>query len=317
MSYIQQNLIANEKILHRAIVSNAYVFLGPIITCAVGIIAGSLIGVAGGSIGAGLSIGFSFTLIFGLPLLVSGLIKKFTTEVALTNQRVILKWGFVERKTIEIINEKVEGISADQDIFGRLFGYGSITVRGTGSGYTPCPGIVNPQNFRRAVNEEIEKLKQSKTGSAFGASTGQRMGQPAGQAAPHSLPGGPSAAPSITPGVQFHVTNNGQQLGPFTVTVLQQMVPAGTFNAASLVWHPGLTGWQSAATVPELAGLFASAAPPPALTPPPPPVATTTTSSEPRATCIHCSTRIAFPPEGAGQEVPCPTCAKPLLLVAS
>lgn len=316
MSYIQQNLTSNEKILHRAMISNAYVFLGPIITGSVGVLGGAVVAIAGGGIGAGLM--FAFVMIcLGIPFLLAGLIRKFTTEVALTNQRVILKWGFIQRNTIEILIEKVEGFSADQDIIGRLFGYGSITVRGTGSGNTPCPGISKPQDFRRAVNEEIEKLKQPRSGSSSGTGTGQQRAQQAGQPITHLPPGGASATPPAALGVQFHVTHNGQQLGPFPVTVLEQMVPAGTFNAASLVWHAGLTGWQPAASVPELAGLFATAAPPSAPAPPPPPVSTSTTSTDPRATCIHCSTRIAFPPEGAGQEVPCPTCGKPLLLMAS
>lgn len=121
MSYIQQNLTSNEKILHRAMISNAYVFLGPIITGSVGVLGGAVVAIAGGGIGAGLM--FAFVMIcLGIPFLLAGLIRKFTTEVALTNQRVILKWGFIQRNTIEILIEKVEGFSADQDIIGRLFG---------------------------------------------------------------------------------------------------------------------------------------------------------------------------------------------------
>ncbi len=308
MSYIEQNLTTNEKILHQATISNIYVFIGPIMAGIGGLLGGAMVAIGADELGPGLMVAF-LVLCLGIPSLVAGLIMKFTTEVALTNQRVILKWGLIQRNTIEIILEKVEGLSADQDILGRLFNYGSITVRGTGSGNTPCPGIEKPLDFRRAVNEEIQKLGQAKAGSASGTGTSQRRAQQAARPAIYLPPGSAS-------GVQFHVTNNGQQFGPFPVSVLQQMVSARTFTAASLVWHPGLTDWHPAASVPELAGLFASAAPPPA-PPPPPPVSATTTPNEPRATCIHCSARAAFPPDMVGQEVPCPTCSNPLLLVES
>ena len=72
---------------------------------------------------------------------------------------------------------------------------------------------------------------------------------------------------------------------------------------------PPSVGLSSKATHRVNAPSITTSAPAPARTP--------AASSDPRVTCIHCSTRIAFPPEGAGQELPCPTCGKPLLLVAS
>jgi hypothetical protein len=76
------------------------------------------------------------------------------------------------------------------------------------------------------------------------------------------------------PTVQFYVALNGQQIGPFPVAMLQQMIPAGTFNAASLVWRQGMAGWQAASTMPELMALFAPAVPtPPPMPPPIPPAA--------------------------------------------
>lgn len=115
-------------------------------------------------------------------------------------------------------------------------------------------------------------LMQAGVGLAVGAGIGQQMAQQAGQLVT-KLPesGMPPPVPSA-PAVQFHVALNGQQLGPFPVVMLQQMIPAGTFNAASLVWRQGMTSWQAASTVSELALLFAPATPPP-LPPPIPPTA--------------------------------------------
>jgi membrane protease subunit (stomatin/prohibitin family) len=128
-----------------------------------------------------------------------------------------------------------------------------------------------------AGNEGMAGLMmQTGMGTGMGMMMGAQLGQQAGQMMPHLPPAGAGAPPPVpsAPAVQFHVALNGQQLGPFPVAVLQQMIAAGTFNAASLVWRQGMAAWQAAGTVPELAALFAPAAPqPPPLPPPVPPAA--------------------------------------------
>ncbi len=100
-------------------------------------------------------------------------------------------------------------------------------------------------------------LMQAGVGLAVGAGIGQQMAQQAG-----------GLVTQLPPTLQFHVAVAGKTAGPFNGAQLQQMITAGTFNAASQVWRQGMANWQSAGSVPELAGLFAPAA----LVPPPPPV---------------------------------------------
>ena len=99
----------------------------------------------------------------------------------------------------------------------------------------------------------------------MGMMVGGQIGQQAGQMMTHLPTTGTSTPPPVpqTIPAQFHVVMNGQPVGPFPPSVLQQMIPAGTFNAATLVWRQGMAGWQAAGTVPELVGLFAPATPPP------------------------------------------------------
>lgn len=73
---------------------------------------------------------------------------RWTTEMAITNRRVIFKWGFIRRHTIEMALDKVESVDVAQSIIGRIFNYGDVTVRGTGSGLQPIHGIDNPLQFR-------------------------------------------------------------------------------------------------------------------------------------------------------------------------
>jgi uncharacterized membrane protein YdbT with pleckstrin-like domain len=78
-------------------------------------------------------------------------LRRFGTEVAVTDRRVIYKTGLVQRHTIEINIDKIESADVDQSILGRLFGFGSITIRGTGEGVEPLRNIAQPLQLRNAV----------------------------------------------------------------------------------------------------------------------------------------------------------------------
>jgi membrane protease subunit (stomatin/prohibitin family) len=108
-----------------------------------------------------------------------------------------------------------------------------------------------------AGNEGLAGLMmQSGMGAGMGMMMGAQLGGQAGQmmtSLPPPLQG--------TASVMYYVAMNGHQSGPYPLQVLQQMIPAGTFNAASLVWFHGMPAWLAASSVPELAALFS--APPP------------------------------------------------------
>jgi uncharacterized membrane protein YdbT with pleckstrin-like domain len=74
-----------------------------------------------------------------------------SSEFAVTNKRVIIKVGVLRRRTVEMLNTKVEAVSVNQGILGRIFGYGNIVVTGTGGTNEPFNGISSPLEFRRAV----------------------------------------------------------------------------------------------------------------------------------------------------------------------
>jgi len=58
---------------------------------------------------------------------------QWITEIAVTNRRVIYKHGFVSRTTAEMLMDKIESVRIDQSIFGRMLGYGKVTILGTGT----------------------------------------------------------------------------------------------------------------------------------------------------------------------------------------
>ena len=77
--------------------------------------------------------------------------RRWTTEIAVTDRRIIYKRGFIRRHTIEMNMDKVESVDVDQSVFGRIFGYGDVLVRGTGAGLEPLRMIEAPVEFRNAV----------------------------------------------------------------------------------------------------------------------------------------------------------------------
>lgn len=96
-------------------------------------------------------------VVVGLFLLIPALIKYRSTELAVTNKRVIAKFGFVSRHTIELNVAKIESVQVEQGILGRMFDFGSIIVAGGGNPFTPVHGISDPLSFRRAFLEAQEQ----------------------------------------------------------------------------------------------------------------------------------------------------------------
>jgi uncharacterized membrane protein YdbT with pleckstrin-like domain len=78
-------------------------------------------------------------------------IKRLSTELAVTNRRVIHKTGFLSRSTQEMNREKVESIDVQQSLAGRIFGYGTVLVRGVGSTWEPFTKIADPLTFRSSI----------------------------------------------------------------------------------------------------------------------------------------------------------------------
>ena len=107
-------------------------------------------------------LGLIFLAFYGLGLLfwAAAAIRYFTTELAITNKRVIAKFGLISRSTIEINLQKIESIQVNQGILGRIFNFGSIVVAGAGNPQAPVPGISSPLQFRRAFIDTQESNGQ-------------------------------------------------------------------------------------------------------------------------------------------------------------
>ena len=86
-------------------------------------------------------------------------IDRATSEFAVTNKRVIIKVGWIRRRSLETLLTKVEGIEVNQGIWGRVFDYGTIVITGTGGSKETFARIGAPLLFRRKVQEQILALQ--------------------------------------------------------------------------------------------------------------------------------------------------------------
>lgn len=88
-----------------------------------------------------------------LTLFIAPMIDRYSDEFAITNRRVIIKTGLISRKTFEMNLSKIESVNVDQGILGRIFGYGTITIVGSGGTKETFPKIQNPLGFRKKFQE--------------------------------------------------------------------------------------------------------------------------------------------------------------------
>jgi uncharacterized membrane protein YdbT with pleckstrin-like domain len=83
-----------------------------------------------------------------------------SSEFAVTDRRVIVKVGFIQRRTVETMLAKIEGIGVDQGLAGRILGYGTITVTGTGGTDEAFHQVADPLELRKQVQGQIMALDE-------------------------------------------------------------------------------------------------------------------------------------------------------------
>tara|TARA_Y100000992_G_C21087945_1_gene406478 strand:- start:121 stop:546 length:426 start_codon:yes stop_codon:yes gene_type:complete len=95
---------------------------------------------------------FLGVFIIGIINFFKMMINKWTTERVLTDLRYIQKTGWIKRDTEEIRISKIEEVDLKQSILGRILGYGSINISGTGSGKITLELIDDPLIFQKNLN---------------------------------------------------------------------------------------------------------------------------------------------------------------------
>jgi len=93
------------------------------------------------------------SFLVGLFFFASMMIVKATTEIAATNERIVYKKGLIARNIAELSIDRIEGVAVQQNFWGRILGYGRVSVRGMGVGEVLLPAIEHPIVFRKIIQE--------------------------------------------------------------------------------------------------------------------------------------------------------------------
>ena len=145
MSYVESVIQPGETLLATG-KTHWFVYVGPGFWI---LVAAVLLVVAPWIIGAVLAV-------LALIYLAKAWLYSFSTELAVTSKRVIAKFGFIRRSTVELRHDKVESMQVEQSILGRIFDFGSIVITGSGGTHAPIPYIAHPLQFRSVALAGIE-----------------------------------------------------------------------------------------------------------------------------------------------------------------
>jgi uncharacterized membrane protein YdbT with pleckstrin-like domain len=90
-------------------------------------------------------------LVLPVGILLSAAVTVKTSELVITDRRVLIKVGFIQRHTFEMFISKIESVAVFQSMMGRMFNYGTVEIRGTGGSSESFATIAAPLQFRDAI----------------------------------------------------------------------------------------------------------------------------------------------------------------------
>jgi hypothetical protein len=157
MSYIQKSLGDGETIIVRAHFHWLYVTAAWLCLLVPGVLVLATMNQAQSqpdpyTVAAGL------LFLLGLIIFFRMMIRKWSVEIGVTSHRFVEKYGLLSMKTNEIALPNIEGVRVNQSILGKIFGYGTVRIEGTGVDSVTTPTIADPVGFVRAIQTAKEHV---------------------------------------------------------------------------------------------------------------------------------------------------------------
>lgn len=90
-------------------------------------------------------------LVIPIAIVASAVLGVKTSELVITDRRVLIKVGFIRRQIFEMFISKIESVAVTQGMMGRFFNYGTVEIRGTGGSSESFATIAAPLQFRDAI----------------------------------------------------------------------------------------------------------------------------------------------------------------------
>jgi uncharacterized membrane protein YdbT with pleckstrin-like domain len=153
MKYVRRVLQPDETVIHEAHL-HWLIFMraiGLMVIALAFLVAEQIYGTGEPIVATTLVVIAGFFALIAVEAALKAWIRRATTEFAITDRRVIYKTGLFSRHTLEMNRGKVESVDVDQPFLGRIFGYGTVILRGTGSTFQPIYHIADPLTFRSYI----------------------------------------------------------------------------------------------------------------------------------------------------------------------
>jgi uncharacterized membrane protein YdbT with pleckstrin-like domain len=145
MSYVDNHLLPNETITYKTTL-HWKVYVWPVVLTLVVCAPLAVLAIRGEH-----RVYAVAPVLVAIILLAGAKVRRGSFEYAVTSKRVIAKVGVMQTRSVELMLGKVEGITVNQGLGGRLFGYGQVVITGSGGTKESFDGIQAPFDFRRAV----------------------------------------------------------------------------------------------------------------------------------------------------------------------
>jgi uncharacterized membrane protein YdbT with pleckstrin-like domain len=162
MSYIEEHLMPNERVILTARI-HAAIFMAPILFFFLAVVlflGGWAVNARQAGSGTLFLLLSVFLLISALLMGLKALVLMATTELAVTNQRILAKTGLIRQRTLELLLHKVESVGVSQNLGGRLMNFGTVVITGTGGTREGFRGIAAPLTLRKRITQVIQDQAQ-------------------------------------------------------------------------------------------------------------------------------------------------------------
>jgi uncharacterized membrane protein YdbT with pleckstrin-like domain len=167
MSYVQKHLIEGETIIYETRL-HWIVLIAPVVLGLLFALTGVGMLILSGRDNAGQAVAHQFLVaiaaaffLVAFIFIARGVLVRNATEMTVTNKRVFVKVGFAARRTIELLLSRVESIGVEESVMGRMLGFGTVIIHGTGGTPEVFNMIAHPLEFRTQVQQQIEKSQGS------------------------------------------------------------------------------------------------------------------------------------------------------------
>lgn len=161
MGYVERNLNPGETIEYRGRASWAAVLQRGITILIISFVLAAL-----ASHSSALSALAGLGFIIAIVSLVAGFMFRKTSEYAVTDRRVIGKYGWIRQRSVDVLMAHISGVSVSMTTLGRIFDYGTVWVNGAGT-RTSLLNLGRPRAFQSAVHHRLDDSRLLKGTAAY------------------------------------------------------------------------------------------------------------------------------------------------------